>query len=84
MYVGSGLFMLILGAILRYAVDFKITGVSLYMIGNILMIGGVIALIISLVMFILRRRSSGYSSTRTQSYDPRTNTAVDRTDVDPY
>ncbi|MFV0458247.1 MAG: DUF6458 family protein [Actinomycetales bacterium] len=84
MYVGIGLFMLILGAILRYAVSYQIAGISLQMVGTILMVGGVLALIVSLIMAIMRRRSTGYSTTRTQSYDPNTNTSTQRTDVDPY
>jgi predicted lipid-binding transport protein (Tim44 family) len=48
MTIGTSIFLLAVGAILRYAVDDAIEGVDLPVIGLILMIAGVIGLIIGL------------------------------------
>jgi len=49
MGIGTGIFLIALGAILRYGVDDAINGVNLPVIGLILMIVGVIGLVISLL-----------------------------------
>jgi Domain of unknown function (DUF6458) len=51
MSIGASLFMIAVGAILRYAVSDSISGVDLPVIGLILMIVGIVGLVISLVMF---------------------------------
>ncbi len=48
MTIGTSIFLLAVGAILRYAVDDAIEGVDLPTIGLILMIAGVIGLVIGL------------------------------------
>ena len=50
MSIGASLFMIAVGAILRYAVSDSIEGVDLPVIGLILMIVGVVGLLISLFM----------------------------------
>ena len=53
MGIGTSIFLIAVGAILRYAVDFEVTGVEIHTIGLILMVVGIIGLVISLaVMFI--------------------------------
>ncbi|HMM95248.1 DUF6458 family protein, partial [Phycicoccus sp.] len=47
MYIGLGIFLLVLGAILYFAVTASIGGISLATIGLILMIGGGVAIILS-------------------------------------
>lgn len=84
MYIGIGIFMLVVGAILRYAVTAQVSWINLNMVGVVLMWGGVLAIAASVLYSVVRNRSTRYSSTRTQSYDPTTNTATERTDVDPY
>jgi divalent metal cation (Fe/Co/Zn/Cd) transporter len=50
--IGASLFMIAVGAILRYAVSDALKGVSLPTIGLILMIVGIIGLVISLFMYM--------------------------------
>jgi hypothetical protein len=48
MTVGTSLFLIAVGAILRYAVTASVSGVSLATVGLILMVVGVVGLVISL------------------------------------
>ncbi len=86
MYVGVGIFLLVIGAILSFAVRDKIDAVDLTMIGYILMGGGGLAILLSLVMANRgggnRAVGTGYSSTRVTQTDPHTGTTVDETRVD--
>jgi hypothetical protein len=50
--VGTSLFLIAVGAILRYAVTASVSGVSLATVGLILMIVGVVGLVIS-VFYLL-------------------------------
>lgn len=79
MYIGLGIFLLVVGAIMSFAVRDSISGVDLTMIGYILMGGGVLAVILSLVM---RGGSGGYSSRSVSHVDPATGNRVDETRVD--
>ena len=47
MYIGLGIALLVIGAILYFAVTASIGGISISMIGLILMIGGVLAILLS-------------------------------------
>jgi beta-lactamase regulating signal transducer with metallopeptidase domain len=59
MGIGTSLFLIAAGAILRYAVTDSISGVDLTTVGLILLIVGVIGLIISVVMlFAYQRRDT--------------------------
>jgi hypothetical protein len=51
MSIGASLFLIAVGAILRYAVSDSIEGVDLQMVGLILMIVGAVGLLISLFMY---------------------------------
>lgn len=55
MTIGSSIFLIALGAILRYAVTDSISGVDLTTIGLILMIAGVVGLLIGLYLMTTRR-----------------------------
>jgi hypothetical protein len=57
MTIGGSIFLVAVGAILRYAVTDSISGVSLATIGLILMIAGIVGLLISLFMFASSRRA---------------------------
>ena len=59
MTVGTALFLIAAGAILRYAVTASVSGVSLATVGLILMIVGGVGLVISLLYMVTRspRRS---------------------------
>lgn len=55
MYIGGSIFLIVLGAILRYAVADSFDSVDLPMVGLILMIGGAIGLVVSLFQQVLWR-----------------------------
>jgi hypothetical protein len=58
--IGSSIFLIALGAILRYAVTDSISGIDLQVVGLILMIAGVVGLVIGLFMMTAGRRDSDY------------------------
>jgi|1185.fasta_scaffold163002_2 hypothetical protein len=57
MGIGTSLFLIAAGAILRWAVSDSISGVSLATVGLILLIVGIIGLVISLILMLAPRRS---------------------------
>lgn len=64
MSIGGGIFLIVVGAILAFAVDFQVAGVNIHVIGDILMIAGVLVVILGIVL--LTRRRSLTSTTRSQ------------------
>jgi len=58
MGIGGGIFLIVLGAILAFAVRDSIDAIDLTMIGYICMAAGVLALIISLVVNAQRTNTS--------------------------
>jgi hypothetical protein len=56
--IGTSLFLIALGAILRYAVTIAVTGVALTTVGLILMIVGGVGLVLSITFLVVRRRDS--------------------------
>lgn len=56
MTIGSSIFLIAVGAILRYAVTASVSGIDLQVVGLILMIAGVIGLVIGLFMMTAGRR----------------------------
>ena len=56
MWIGTGIFLLAVGAILKYAVEDSISGIELGTIGVILMVAGVALTIISLLYDAMGRR----------------------------
>jgi hypothetical protein len=72
MSIGAALFMIAVGAILRYAVSDSVEGIDLPVIGLILMIIGVIGLLISLFMYAnSTRRGTVVERDRYVDRDPR-------------
>jgi hypothetical protein len=53
--IGSSIFLIALGAILRYAVTDSISGIDLTTIGLILILAGVVGLLIGLFLMTTRR-----------------------------
>jgi hypothetical protein len=85
MYIGLGIFLLVVGAILYFAVGATMLGpISLSMVGIICMIGGVLAIILSFMQGAGRRGAGagGYTATRETHVDPATGSRIERTDVD--
>ncbi|HQY98205.1 MAG TPA: DUF6458 family protein [Phycicoccus sp.] len=73
MYIGLGIFLLVVGAILYFAVGTAVIGpVSISMIGLICMIGGVLAIVLSFLQGAGRRggAGTGYTATRESHVDP--------------
>jgi Na+/melibiose symporter-like transporter len=56
MTLGTSLFLIAVGAILRYAVTASVSGIDLQTVGVILMIVGVIGAIVSVVWMIMSSR----------------------------
>jgi Domain of unknown function (DUF6458) len=57
MSIGASIFLIAVGAILRYAVTFSVSGVDIAVVGLILMIAGVIGLVASLFLLTQQGRS---------------------------
>lgn len=51
MTIGGGIALIVLGAILTYAVEFNIAGLNIDVIGVILMIGGLVGLLFGLITY---------------------------------
>jgi hypothetical protein len=85
MYIGVGIFLIVVGAILTFALNASVSGVDLNMIGWICMAAGVLAILLSLILTSRRgvAGAGGYSSRRVSHTDPNTGTRVDEVDVDP-
>lgn len=80
MGIGAGVFLIALGLILTFAVQDRIQGIDLEMIGWILTGAGVLTVILSLIMMAMSRRS------RTEIYQeapPVVDVRGQRTYVDP-
>ncbi|MCW3001214.1 MAG: hypothetical protein JWQ20_512 [Conexibacter sp.] len=72
MGIGTSLFLIAAGAILRYAVSDAINGVDLATVGLILLIVGVVGLLISLFMtFAATRRETVVTRDRYDDVPPR-------------
>ena len=56
MTIGGSLFLIIVGAILRFAVTAHVAGVDLRVVGLILMIGGAVGLVIGLALTLAATR----------------------------
>lgn len=56
MGIGTSIFLIALGAILRYAVNVTVEGIELQTVGLILMIVGIIGLVISLAVMFMSDR----------------------------
>jgi phosphate/sulfate permease len=60
MTIGGSIFLIALGAILKYAVDVTVSGIEIQTIGLILMIAGVVGLVIGLFLLTQTRRTVAY------------------------
>jgi hypothetical protein len=65
MTIGGSIGLIVLGAILAFAVEVELSGLDISTVGLILMVGGVVGLVVGLVM---RQRAA--SSTRVVRQDP--------------
>ena len=75
MSIGLGIFLLVVGAILVWALDLTVTGVDLTLVGYILLAAGALVTILGIVLMTRRRNS--VSTTRTIA-DPANGEQVTR------
>jgi Domain of unknown function (DUF6458) len=54
MYIGTSIFLIALGAILKFAVTATVAGISIQTVGVILMIAGVVGLLVSILFLTTR------------------------------
>ena len=80
MSIGGGIVLLVVGAILAFALDFQIVGVDIQLIGYILLAAGVVVLTLGIIGRFQRRH---VESTTITSIDPATGRRITRrTDED--
>lgn len=83
MYIGVGIFLLVVGAILSFAVKDSVNALDLTMIGYICMGAGALAILLSFLVGAQQRGGRGeYNARRVTTTDPNTGTTVDETHVD--
>jgi hypothetical protein len=58
MRIGAALFLIAVGAILKWAVTKQVSGIDLPMVGVILMVIGIIGLALELILWASRRRTT--------------------------
>jgi uncharacterized protein DUF6458 len=58
MRLGTSIFLIAVGAILRYAVTFHVSGVSRPTVGLILIVAGIVGLVLSLTFAATARRGA--------------------------
>jgi hypothetical protein len=69
MTIGTSIFLIAVGAILKYAVTATVAGVDIQTVGVILMIAGALGLVIGLFLAVQDRgRSRSYDEPRDQGY----------------
>ncbi|MGJ4845581.1 MULTISPECIES: DUF6458 family protein [unclassified Leifsonia] len=69
MGIGSGIFLVVVGAILAFALNVQVSWIDVQLVGYILMGAGVVVFILSLI-FMLRRRQT--TTIRRGGVDPAT------------
>jgi uncharacterized membrane protein YedE/YeeE len=57
MYIGSAIFLIAVGAILRWAVSWEVSGFDVQLAGLIVFLVGILGLIITLALWYTRRSS---------------------------
>ena len=65
MAIGSGIFLIAVGAILAFALNESVDAVNLYLVGWILMGAGLLAVIISLIVNAQNRKRTTVTESRT-------------------
>jgi uncharacterized protein DUF6458 len=70
MTLGTSIFLIAVGAILRYAVTAHVSGVSITTVGLILMIAGAVGAVLSLLYIATARGRRGVVRERVVAHDP--------------
>jgi len=58
MGIGAGVFLIAVGAIITFALDVKVSGIDLDVVGVVLMLAGLVGIAVDLAIFAPRRRTS--------------------------
>ncbi len=69
MGIGTSIFLIAVGAVLRFAVTTTVSGISLATVGTILIVLGIIGLLISMV-FLMQARRTDAVVTRERVVEP--------------
>jgi uncharacterized membrane protein YedE/YeeE len=56
MYIGSAIFLIAVGAVLRWAVSWEVSGFNIQMAGLIVFLVGILGLVLTLILWYTRRR----------------------------
>lgn len=86
MRIGGSLFLIAVGAVLKFAVTDKVNGIDLQTIGVVLMIVGAIGLVLTLILLSMRRRTDVVHHADRAAYvepAPGTTSYVERGPRDP-
>lgn len=67
MGIGLGIFLIVVGAVLTFGVKAQVSGLDLHMIGWIIMGGGLLVILLSLLVFMPRTRRSRSTAVTTDS-----------------
>ena len=59
MYIGGSLFLMAVGAVLRWAVTWQVSGFNVQLAGLIVFLVGILGLVLSLIFWFTRRSSRG-------------------------
>ncbi|MEX2195310.1 MAG: DUF6458 family protein [Thermoleophilaceae bacterium] len=70
MGIGTSLFLIAAGAILKYAVTASVSGIELATVGTILMVIGILGLVIALLYPVIANRGSGEAVQRERVSHP--------------
>lgn len=77
MSLGAGILLVVIGAIMTFALNVQVEWIDLNMVGYILMVAGLVGIILGIIL-IARRRSS--SVTVRSGTDPKTGEKFDTTE----
>jgi hypothetical protein len=70
--IAGSIILIVVGAILRFAVTWTTQGIDIHVVGDILIAGGVVGLIITLVLMYTRRsRGAAPGEPPTEVYEER-------------
>ena len=82
MSIGVGIFLFVVGAILRFALRVQVSWISIVLVGDLLMGAGVVVVIIGIVLMV-RKRSSVTTVRTAVDQNSGENVASRETKVDP-
>jgi hypothetical protein len=71
MRIGASLFLIAIGAILKFAVTKHVTGVDIQTVGLIVLIIGIVGLVVELILWGTRRRTTVVTRGAAGHVDPR-------------